>query len=507
VKLLNRARQRPSLSRPLLILSSVVSLALLLWPLRSLRSENFVFYLSTGHKVVPLTLIDNARYLPLLQVLGVVGAVSDVQSKRSSLKLQLDAVEMEFHAGDKRVRVNKEQVKLENPVRLASGEWMVPLDFLDTILPRLTRQNLEYRAGDRRKFEGELKPATFSVRLDPISNGTRLSLQFSGKVTVQTAARNGKWIIYLHDQNLQPLEPAYRFQSPYVSDLQFDDQDGVPKLILTPAAAGLDFYPKLSDEGQVLTADIVKPVPVVAQQPQVSQPAATPTPGAVRPVAPTAPTAPAGTPPTPAPQPVLPSVVLDAGHGGEDTGARSRDGVNEKDLTLQLVERVRQGLVSTHKFRVVLTRVGDADPTFDQRDVTANSAHPVAFITFHAGNTGDLSPCAAVYTYSAKPEPPLPGGDISSIFTPWQSAQQKDLPQSEKLAEAVAEQFGQMTDLARSSSSTAPVRQLRSVDAPAIAVEVGTLAPEFDGVALIDPGFLQRITDALVQAVVKFGPS
>jgi len=120
---------------------------------------------------------------------------------------------------------------------------------------------------------------------------------------------------------------------------------------------------------------------------------------------------------------------------------------------------------------------------------------------------GDLSPCAAVYTYAARPEPPLPGGDISPFFTPWQAAQQKDLPQSEKLAEAVAAQIGQITELARSSSSTAPVRQLRSVDAPAIAVEVGTLAPEFDGVALTDPGFLPRIADALVQALVKFGPS
>jgi len=352
-------------------------------------------------------------------------------------------------------------------------------------------------------FVGDLKPTTFSVRLDPIANGARLSLQFTGKVTVQTAARNGKWIIYLRDQNLQPLEPAYRFQSPYVSDLQFDDQDGVPKLIVTPAAAGLDLYPKLSDEGQALTADIVKPAPVVAQQPQLSPPAAPPTPGAVRPAAPTAP---AQTEPTPAPQPVLPSVVLDAGHGGEDTGARSRDGINEKDLTLQLVERVRQGMISTHKFRVVLTRAGDTNPTFDQRDVTANAAHPVAFVTFHAGNMGNLSPCAAVYTYAVRPGLPSLASDLSPIFTPWQAAQQKDLPQSEKLAEAVAEQIAQITELARSSSWTAPVRQLRSVDAPAIALELGTLAPEFDGVALTDPDFLQRVADALVQAVVKFAP-
>jgi N-acetylmuramoyl-L-alanine amidase len=493
--------------RPLLILGGVVGFTLLLWPLRPLRSENFVFYLSTGHKLVPVTLIENARYLPLLQVLGVVGAVNNMQQKPNSLKLQLGTVEMEFHAGDQKVRINKEHLKLADPVRLANGDWMVPLEFLYSVLPRLTQQTLEYRMGDKRMFVGDLRPATFSVRLDPISNGARLSLEFTGKVTIQTAARNGKWIIYLRDQHVQPLEATYRFQSPYVSELQFDDQDGVPKLTLTPAAPGLDFYPKLSVEGQVVMADVVNPAAAVAALPgpQGTAPSAvTPTPGTGQPVAPTAP---GGTRPTLAPQPALPTVALDAGHGGEDTGARSRDGINEKDLTAQLVERVRQGLVATGRFRVVLTRAGDTNPSFDERNVTANTAQPVAFVTFHAGNMGGASPCAAVYIYATSPEPPAPAGGPFRIFTPWKAAQQRHLPQSEKLAKAVSEQVAQIAGLARSAASTAPVRQLRSSDAPAIAVEVGTLSPEVDAGALTDPEFQRHIADALVQALMRFGAS
>jgi len=496
----------PFLRQPLGILGVVVALILLLWPLRSLRSENFVFYLSAGPKVVPVTLMENTRYLPLLPVLGVVGTVSNIRQKRDSLKLQLGTVEMEFHAGDKKVRINKEHLKLVDVVRVADGEWMVPLEFLYSVFPRLTKQTLEYRTGERRMFVGDLRPATFSVRLDPISNGTRLVLQFTGKVTVHTAARNGKWIIYLRDQHVQPLEPTYRFQSPYLSELQFDDQDGAPKLILSPAAPGLDFYPKLSDEGQVLMADVVNPAPVVAQQPQATAPpAVTPTPGI--PLGGTAPAAPGVKPAMPPTQPALPAVVLDAGHGGQDPGARSRDGVNEKDVTAQLVERVRQGLVSAGRFRVVLTRVGDTNPTFDERNVTANGVQPVAFVTFHAGNMGGASPCAAAYTYPSIPEPPATGSNVSPLFRRWDAAQQKHLAPSEKLAEAVTEQLARITELARSSASTAPVRQLRSADAPAIAVEVGTLSPEVDAGALTDAKFQQHIADALVQALVKFGPS
>ena len=41
---------------------------------------------------------------------------------------------------------------------------------------------------------------------------------------------------------MEPLEPFYRFQNPYLSELQYDDQDGVPKLILSPTSGGLNFY-------------------------------------------------------------------------------------------------------------------------------------------------------------------------------------------------------------------------------------------------------------------------
>ncbi len=503
----DRATRSPRYRRPLVALALAGGLALVLWPVRALRSETFVFYLATGHRVVPVRLIEGARFLPLLPVLNVIGTVSNTQQKRNSLKLQIETAEMEFRVGDNKVRINKEQMKLSTSVRVANGEWLVPLDFVYTVLPRLTRQTLQYRVGDKRMFVGDLRPATFSVRLDPISNGVRLSLQFTGKVGVQTAARNGKWIIYLRDQTVQPLEQMYHFQSPYVSDLQFDDQDGIPKLILTPVSGGLDFYPKVSNEGQVLTADVVNPAPpVVAQQP----PAAPPQAPAVPPAQAGGGTAlpqPAAAPPAPPPQPILPAVVLDAGHGGSDLGARSRDGINEKDLTAQLVERARQAVLSTGKYRVVLTRAGDANPTLDQRDLEANTAQPAAFVTFHAGNTGSLSPSVAVYTYPAAPPPPVLEGTVSPLFVPWQAAQQRHLGRSEKLAEALGKQLGQIPDLARSGAFSAPVRQLRSVDAPAIAVEVGTFSPMADAAGLANPDFQQHIADALAQVLAAWGAS
>ena len=78
---------------------------------------------------------------------------------------------------------------------------------------------------------------------------------------MQTASSNGKWVMFLGDRPMEPMEPSYHFQNPYLSELQYDDQDGVPKLILSPTSAGLNFYPVQAEGGKILLADVVKPAP------------------------------------------------------------------------------------------------------------------------------------------------------------------------------------------------------------------------------------------------------
>ena len=55
------------------------------------------------------------------------------------------------------------------------------------------------------------------------------------------------------------------------------------------------------------------------------------------------------------------------------------------------------------------------------------------------------------------------------------------------------------------SQSAAPVRTLRSVSAPAVAIELGRLAPDADAAALADPALQQQVAVAVVQAVASFG--
>jgi N-acetylmuramoyl-L-alanine amidase len=476
-------------------------LALLLWPVRTLRSDNFVFYFPTSRHVVPLEVIENTKYLPLLQVLNLVGKVNGLQEKRNTLKVGFGNTHIELRADDPKIRIDKKKttMTLSAPIRVSNGKWMVPTDFLTSVVPRLTGQPVEYQVGTNRIFFGDVKPGSFTLRLAPVSSGARLTFQFTDKVTVRTASVNGKWVMFLGDHPIEPLEQSFHFQNPYVTDVRFDDQDGLPKLVITPSAGGLNFYPVLAEGGKVLLADVLKPPPPLPQPPP---------PSAQSPTTARAPATPAPSPgvteegPATAPGPPLPVVALDAGHGGDDTGARSRDGVTEKDLVAQLVARVREALLSTRKYRIVVTRTGDVNATFEQRAVAANLAGAVYFLTFHAGDLGGSSPRIAVYTYQP-PSPPLasPDGEARSIFVPWNQVQEAHLDQSRKLAQALEQQFALLAGVTADTPTTAPVRTLRSVNAPAVALEIGSLSPDDDAGMLTDPAFQLHLSAAVAEVL------
>jgi N-acetylmuramoyl-L-alanine amidase len=485
-----------------LLAAVALGLALWLWPARPARSDNFVFYLPNARHLITLQTLNHTHYLPLLPTLGLLGTVEDVEEKRNSLKLAINGQRLEFRDQNVKVKLNKQDVGLDSPVLYEGGVWLVPIDFVEKVLPRLTKQLVRYRAGDQRIFIGNIQPITFATRINPILDGARLTMQFTGPVTVQTASTNGQWIVFLGDQALVPLESQIKFENPYVSAVRFDDQDGVPKLIITPGEQGLNFYPKLTDGGREFDVEVVQPTPVQTAK------GGQPPPGAPAPsgAATSQGGAPAGSGITPAtgaeraaalPPPPLPVVVIDAGHGGGDSGAHSRDGVTERDLVAAVAERVRAALAASGKVRTLMTRQGTADPTTDERDVMANLARPAAFVTLHAGDLGGENPTVAVYTYAA----PEGTAAAPALFVPWDEAQEAHLDRSRDFAGLMVKQLQTISGLDARGPNPAPVRQLRSVAAPAVAVELGTLAPGEDAGVLNTAPFQDQVGKAVAKAI------
>jgi N-acetylmuramoyl-L-alanine amidase len=218
--------------------------------------------------------------------------------------------------------------------------------------------------------------------------------------------------------------------------------------------------------------------------------------------------------PPPSPIHTGPVVILDAAHGGMDSGARGQNGLVEKDLVLLFARTTRLAL-EREGFRVIMTRNDDSNPSYDDRAALANSYHDAVFVSFHIASTGTLH-TARVYSYqfpdavpaaanpnagapSAVPRPVRPAS-----LVPWEEAQRPYTDASHHLADTLQADLALRFPGSPGASSVAAVRGLRSVEAPAIAVEISN-------VSVSDPNQLIEmaapISIAIVHSVVASRPA
>jgi N-acetylmuramoyl-L-alanine amidase len=230
-----------------------------------------------------------------------------------------------------------------------------------------------------------------------------------------------------------------------------------------------------------------------SQNPGSISPTAQQQPGGASSAVPTFVQAPAGNPPQRA---GLQVVVLDPAHGGTDLGARGTGGMHESEIVLEFAAQVRQAL-EAQGFQVVQTRDGNDNPSFDDRSAKANAQRGAVFVTLHISSTG-LPGTTRVYTMTE-----LPGQSDGSGLIPWDRAQAPFLSLSKKLADQVEGQLAQRFKGSPVTAQSAAVRQLRTTAAPAIAVEISSVAVE-------DRGDLDRmapgVAEAITRGVVAFRP-
>ena len=192
-------------------------------------------------------------------------------------------------------------------------------------------------------------------------------------------------------------------------------------------------------------------------------------------------------------------VVLDPAHGGADLGARGSTGISEADVVLSFARLLRISL-EAQGMRVLLTRQANDDPSFDDRSKLANAQRGTIFISLHVSSTGDAG---TVRVYSM-PQIALPENSAVAPrggLLPWDRAQFKFMEQSRKLAELIQIQMAQRFHGSAETPFLAPVRQLRTVGAPAVAIEVSSVSQQ-DRAPLDKMG--PALADGVARAVVAF---
>jgi len=96
------------------------------------------------------------------------------------------------------------------------------------------------------------------------------------------------------------------------------------------------------------------------------------------------------------------TIAIDAGHGGEDTGARGRRS-NEKDIALQIAKRLQKKINAQKGMKAVLTRKGDYFVSLRNRTKIAREAGADLFISIHADAfKNDKARGSSVYALSLR---------------------------------------------------------------------------------------------------------
>jgi N-acetylmuramoyl-L-alanine amidase len=201
-------------------------------------------------------------------------------------------------------------------------------------------------------------------------------------------------------------------------------------------------------------------------------------------------------PPAPPPAPVAPQprfvVVLDAGHGGDDSGGHLGNEA-EKTFTLAMSVRLRS-LLGARGIQVVTTRESDATVETDRRAEIANHANAQACISLHASESG-----SGVHLFASSLSP-----SQTSRLSAWRTTQAGWVVRSLALAgvlNSTLKNAGLTVTLGRTSLPT-----IDSMNCPAVALEI---APERGPgntitAGLDDAGYQAKVAESLAAALLEW---
>jgi N-acetylmuramoyl-L-alanine amidase len=382
------------------------------------------------------------------------------------------------------------------PSRVAN-RWSVPLDFINRALALVYDARLDFRRATRLLIVGDLRVPRVTVRHEFLGNAARVTIEATPAATSTVVQEGNQRITVRFDADAIDLSvPPFQAQG-FVRSLTLVDL----------VTIGVDLGPRFGlFRSSAIPLDNLARV-VIDLLPPAD---ATPTPAA---------------PPEPAPSELPPlgqpsgirTLTIDAGHGGEDQGARGPAGTLEKNLTLSVARRLKTAVEARLGIRVLLTREDDRAVSINDRTALANNNKADLFISLHAnGSFRPAASGAAVYLAAFEDSaaarealvterlPAIGGGFRDIELVPWNLAQIRHTARSTELANLVTEQFQGKVPLAPTAIDRAPLRVLESANMPAVLIEIGYLSNPDQEKQLAGNALQTAIAQAILEAVVKF---
>lgn len=210
-------------------------------------------------------------------------------------------------------------------------------------------------------------------------------------------------------------------------------------------------------------------------------------------------------------------IVVDPGHGGWDLGTVGRRGLLEKDLVLEIAQRLGKLLESRLGSEVIYTRQDDNYVPLDERAGIANQVQADLFISVHA-NYSDLPSARGVETYytnffsvpTSKEIETRENGSRNAISNGLSPVELHErIGQSRRLAASVQHSLYATLSASNPGLRNRGIKEagfvvLTETAMPGILAEVSFVSSPKDEQRLRSDGYREQIAEALYKGVARY---
>jgi N-acetylmuramoyl-L-alanine amidase len=366
--------------------------------------------------------------------------------------------------GTEKYTISQASTGQTNGYHLIDGQFALTPEFLAQTINGTARLNTATMAYTLDKLQ---YLTDISLNGDTISSGDTISIQTDGKTGINHFRLDNPSRIVVDFNNTKlKSDINQNLTSSLIKNIhtgQYSSSPNKARVVIELAAPAS--YEVVSAEGETK---------VVLKETQ-----AAPTP------------APTPVPPTPAPSP-QPSnngkyvVVVDAGHGGNDTGAIGTYGNYEKNLTLAIASKVVNELKKNPNFNVVITRTAALDAQLTngkkkqelgEKTAIANNLKADVFLSVHI-NSG-----------------PSTAHGTESFYTN---------AQSKEFADIIHKHLVKGTGTFDRGLKARSLYVTRNTKMPSTLVEIGFITNKTENDKMLDAAFQQRVAEELAAGVTEY---
>jgi N-acetylmuramoyl-L-alanine amidase len=438
---------------------------------------------------------DGGAYISPDHLAALLKGAWSIKGDRGTLTVQTRTAE--FVRGQARATVQGQAIVLDAAARVEGASWLVSRDFLGKGLPRLAPGVAIAAVAEARK------PVAKAVQgAVPLEELRYRSYPTFTRIVIETGARLA-YAVVSTDEEVRVRLPGLALGRSRVEEIG----DGlVQEVRLEPVGDAAVLRVLLEGQaGEIKHTVLQDPYRLVLDvyRPKESTGGGEPGRGGMQP---------------------LRLVVLDAGHGGHDSGATGPSGVMEKDVVLDVTRRVARMVEGGLGVKVVLSRDSDVFVPLRERTNFANKQGADLFVSIHA-NAHPQAVSEGVETYFLSseasdnaarqvaatennvvqlesPASRRQGDILKSIL--WDLAQSEFQEESSFMAETVQDSMSKSLNLVSRGVKQAGFYVLGGAAMPAILIEVGFLTNRKEEKKLATPEYREALARAIYAGLAEY---